>query len=246
MSSEFTILIPARYASTRLPGKPLLEIAGKSLLQHVYESARTSAARNIYIATDDERIRDHCESFHADVVMTAATHVSGTDRLAEAVDQLQLDDNTIVVNLQGDEIGMSANVINQVAQLLSGSDTAGMATVCEPIADTGLIADPNVVKVVANINQEALYFSRSVIPSNIRARATQCYKHIGLYAYRCGFLRRFTRLPVCELEQQESLEQLRALYHGETILVEAACEPTGIGVDTAEDLERARQQFSET
>lgn len=247
MNDAFVVIIPARYASTRLPGKPLLDICGKPLLQHVHEAARNSRADAVYIATDDERVIERAKSFGAEALMTDVSHHSGTDRLAEAARKLALDDNTIIVNLQGDEAGMSEQVINQAAHLLQASTRANMATVCEPLTDNRQIADPHVVKVVMDKNGHALYFSRSVIPwskpaGESEARAEpQWFKHIGLYAYRAGFLQYFTQLGACELEKQESLEQLRALYHGETILVEPACDQTGIGVDTPDDLERARQ-----
>ncbi|MDX1518614.1 MAG: 3-deoxy-manno-octulosonate cytidylyltransferase [Gammaproteobacteria bacterium] len=242
------VIIPSRYGSTRLPGKPLIDIAGQPLLQHVFDAATRSQAGSVHIATDDERVKDLAESFGASAVMTSAAHRSGTDRLAEAADILNLDENTIVVNLQGDEVGMSEKVIDQVARLLSEHADCNMATICEPVTDPGQINDPNVVKVICDGQGRALYFSRSVIPwpgpaaGNLNPGGEAgWFRHIGLYAYRAGFLRRFTGLPVCDLEKQESLEQLRALYHGESILVETACESTGIGVDTQQDLERARQ-----
>jgi len=251
VNTSFVVIIPARYASTRLPGKPLLKIAGIPLLQHVYNVARKSEAESVYIATDDERIVQLAESFDADTLITATTHRSGTDRLAEAVHQLNLNSDTIIVNLQGDEVGLSEKVINQVAQILLNNPACNMATICEKLTDRKQIMDPNVVKVVSDKQGRALYFSRSAVPWD-RSLSTDidddnanisCFKHIGLYAYRVGFLRHFTELPVCELEQQESLEQLRALYNGDDIRVEIACETTGVGVDTPEDLERARQLF---
>ncbi len=247
MKTAFVVIIPARYASTRLPGKPLLKIAGVPMLQHVYNAALKSDAAAVHIATDDERIVELAKSFNANVLMTDAGHQSGTDRLAEAAQLLGLDDDSIIVNLQGDEVGMSEKVINQVARLLNDHPGCNMATISEPLNDPKHIRDPHIVKVVSDADGRALYFSRSVIPGNrsgeleITAGAGAYHKHIGLYAYRAGFLRCFTGLPVCALEQQESLEQLRALYHGETIMVQAACECTGIGVDTPEDLERAQQ-----
>lgn len=249
MNDNFVVIIPARYASTRLPGKPLLDIAGRPLLQHVYDAAAESAADAVYIATDDERIVELAGTFGARALITGRNHQSGTDRLAEAARRLQLDDDSIIVNLQGDEVGMSARVINQVTRLLQTNTSANMATVCEALDNAAQIRDPHVVKVVMDRHGRALYFSRSVIPwsatvDNISASTVvRWYKHIGLYAYRAGFLQCFTALGACALEQQESLEQLRALYHGETILVEPACDKTGIGVDTPEDLERARKMF---
>ncbi len=249
MNDSFVVIIPARYASTRLPGKPLLDIAGRPLLQYVYDAATESEADAVYIATDDERIVELAGTFGARTLMTGRHHHSGTDRLAEAARLLRLDEATIIVNLQGDEVGMSARVIDQTARLLRADTSANMATVCEVLDDVAQIRDPHVVKVVMDRHGRALYFSRSVIPwtatvDDISASTVdRWYKHIGLYAYRAGFLQRFTALGACALEQQESLEQLRALYHGETILVEPACDKTGIGVDTPEDLERARKMF---
>ncbi|MCG8324176.1 MAG: 3-deoxy-manno-octulosonate cytidylyltransferase [Thiotrichales bacterium] len=252
MNASFVVIIPARHASTRLPGKPLIDICGRSLLEHVYSSACNSAAESVYVATDDERIFQHVESFGGRVLMTSAAHRSGTERLAEAATILELADEQLVVNLQGDEIGMQPAVINQVAQLLKDNPDSHMATVYEAIADLQQVNDPNVVKLVFDQAGRALYFSRSAIPWRKSAgeSATDAsmdkpyFKHIGLYAYHAGFLQRYARLPVCELEQHESLEQLRALYHGEMIMVAAACAATGIGVDTAEDLEIARKMLA--
>jgi 3-deoxy-manno-octulosonate cytidylyltransferase (CMP-KDO synthetase) len=246
---KFHVIIPARYASTRLPGKPLLEINGKPLIQHVYESACQCQAEKVYIATDDTRVQEIAESFAAEVIMTAAEHLSGTDRLAEVISILKLDDEEIIVNLQGDEIGVSASLIHQLAKGLYDHPEHSIATLCERIDNDADINDPNIVKVVFDQNNTALYFSRAAIPhlrESLKGDQTQqqnYYKHLGLYAYRVGYLKKFTATPVCELERSESLEQLRALYTGEKIYIEEACAPAGIGIDTEEDLKKARQQF---
>jgi 3-deoxy-manno-octulosonate cytidylyltransferase (CMP-KDO synthetase) len=246
---KFHIIIPARYASTRLPGKPLLEINGKPLIQHVYESACQCEAEKIYIATDDTRVQEVAKSFAAEVVMTATDHASGTDRLAEVVSILGLNDEEIIVNLQGDEIGVPDSLIHQLAKGLHEHPEHSIATLCERINNDADINNPNIVKVVFDQNNTALYFSRAAIP-HLRQSQKQdqfqqqnYFKHLGLYAYRVGYLKKFTATPVCELERSESLEQLRALYTGEKIYIEEACVPAGIGIDTEEDLNKARQQF---
>ena len=246
---KFHIIIPARYASTRLPGKPLLEINGKPLIQHIYESACQCQAEKVYIATDDVRVQEVATSFGAEVIMTAAEHLSGTDRLAEVVSILGFHDDEIIVNLQGDEIGVPASLIHQLVKGLYDHPDHSIATLCERIDNDADINDPNIVKVVFDQNNAALYFSRAAIPhlrESQKAGQTQqkCYyKHLGLYAYRVGYLKKFTATPPCELERSESLEQLRALYTGEKIYIEEACAPAGIGIDTEEDLIKARQQF---
>lgn len=246
---KFQIIIPARYASTRLPGKPLLEINGKRLIQHVYESACQCEAEKVYIATDDQRIQEIAESFGADVIMTATDHLSGTDRLAEAVSILQLENEAIIVNLQGDEIGMPASIVHQVAKGLHDHPQHSIATLCERIDQKEDIKDPNIVKVVFDENNTALYFSRAAIPYSREGqtqRETQqanYFKHLGLYAYRVAYLKKFSGTPACELERSESLEQLRALVTGEKIYIEEACASAGIGIDTEDDLVRARQQI---
>jgi 3-deoxy-manno-octulosonate cytidylyltransferase (CMP-KDO synthetase) len=246
---KFHIIIPARYASTRLPGKPLLEINGKPLIQHVYESARQCQAEKVYIATDDKRIQEVAESFAAEVIMTAAEHLSGTDRLAEAASILGLNDDEIIVNLQGDEIGVSTSLIHQLAKGLYDHPDYSISTLCERIDNDVDINDPNVVKVVFDQNNTALYFSRAAIPhlrqnqNEDQLQQQSYFKHLGLYAYRVGYLKKFTATPPCELERSESLEQLRALYTGEKIYIDEACAPAGIGIDTEEDLNKARQQF---
>ena len=246
---KFHIVIPARYASTRLPGKPLLKINGKPLIQHVYRSACQSDAEKIYIATDDERIRDVAESFGAVVIMTADNHMSGTDRLAEAASTLKLNDAEIIVNLQGDEIGMPASLIHQVARGLYFHSEHSIATLYEQISNDADINDPDIVKVVFDENNTALYFSRASIPhlreNQVEDKIQQriSFKHLGLYAYRVAYLKKFSITPVCDLERHESLEQLRALYTGEKIYIEEACTSAGTGIDTEEDLNKARQKM---
>lgn len=240
----FTIIIPARYASTRLHGKPLLDINGKCLLQHVYESACASAAISIIIATDDPRIEEAATAFGARVCMTSNDHASGTERLAEVVEQMQLTDDSIIVNLQGDEFDMPVALLDQVAELLESSPSAGIATLCEPIQSAAEFIKSNVVKVVRSQTGRALYFSRAPIPwhdADRTAPGILGYRHIGLYAYRAGFLRRYRQMPVSYLEVSERLEQLRALDQDIEIVVEIAKAKPGLGIDTPDDLERARQ-----
>lgn len=237
----FSIVIPARYASTRLPGKSLLEIKGKPLIQHVFETAKNTQAKNIVIATDNKNIANIAESFGATVVMTDEKHESGTDRIAEAVKTLQMADDEIIVNLQGDEYGLPVSLVDQVASNLFNNPDKQMATLCEAIITMDDYNNPNIVKVVFDKNNTALYFSRSPVPANRSGGLPeQAYRHIGLYAYRAGYLQQFTELPACELEKTEALEQLRVLYNGGKIHVEVAVDEAGLGIDTAEDLALAR------
>jgi 3-deoxy-manno-octulosonate cytidylyltransferase (CMP-KDO synthetase) len=252
---NFRVVIPARYGSTRLPGKPLLDIGGKPMLQHVYECALESGAISVVIATDDERIRERMEKVGAPVCMTAAHHRSGSERLAEVIDTLGYDDGEIVVNLQGDEPMMPAVLLRQVARNLLLHATADMATLCTPIHEVTDLFDPSVVKVVTNREGLALYFSRAVIPwdRDTFSESTEAlpknvtyYRHLGLYAYRVGYLRRYVDLATCELERVESLEQLRVLWHGGAIHVDAAEMLPGPGIDTPDDLERVRALITGT
>lgn len=240
MTSPFCVIIPARLGSTRLPEKVLLDIAGKSLLQHVYEAAARSHADRVIIAADHQRVLEAAGAFSAECVMTSPSHNSGTDRLAEAVAVLQLPADSIIVNVQADEYALPPELINQLAALLQGNPDCPMATLCEPITEKEDREDSAIVKVVFNHAGKAIYFSRYGIPWVKQGAAQTAYRHIGLYAYRGEFLQTFTGLPVCELERQESLEQLRALYYGYSILVGEACASSGIGIDTEKDLERAR------
>jgi len=245
---SFKIVIPARYASSRLPGKPLLDIAGKPMIQHVYERATESEASDVIIATDDERIEQAAVSFGATVCMTQANHPSGTDRLAEVAAKYQFAHDDIIINVQGDEPCLPAQLINQVAVDLEQHPDADIATLYRQITQEKQVFDPNVVKVVMDSAGYALYFSRAPIPwmrDHFNQQSTlppelPHYRHIGLYGYRASFLTHYAELRPCTLEQEESLEQLRALFHGKKIhLTEAEIEP-GHGVDTADDLTQAR------
>ncbi len=242
MSVPFSIVIPARYASTRLPGKSLLDIKGKPLIQHVFDTASNTQAKNIYIATDNDKIANVAESFGATVVMTSENHKSGTDRIAEVVKKLEIAADEIIVNLQGDEYGLPVSLIDQVASNLFDNPEKQLATLCEAIKTMDDYTNPNIVKVVFDKNNTALYFSRSPIPTERSCSLPeQAYRHIGLYAYRAGYLQEFTQLPPCQLEEAEALEQLRVLYNGGKIHVEIAVDETGLGIDTAEDLALARK-----
>lgn len=238
--NDFVIVIPSRYASTRLPGKPLREINGKPMLEHVYERAGESAACEVVIATDDERIANAAESFGAHVCMTGDQHVSGTERIAEVCDLMDWPDERVVVNLQGDEPTMPADLIDQCAAILQQS-AADIATLASPVLSQDDMDNPNIVKVVCTDNGNALYFSRAAIPyprapeSRDEARAAALHHH-GIYAYRCGVLRRLVHAPPSRLEICEQLEQLRALSLGMTIRVGIPATRPGAGVDTEEDL----------
>ena len=232
-----TILIPARYASTRLPGKPLLAETGKPMIQHVVEAvADVSGVSSVVVATDDSRIVEAVERFGGQVVMTRVDHVSGTDRLAEAATLLGLADDDIVVNVQGDEPDIPHSLITTLVDLLETTD-APMATLCTPLPASD-VQDPNKVKVVFAGNEQALYFSRAPIPHD-RDGDGECervkhYLHLGLYAYRVGFLQTFAKLAPTALEQAEKLEQLRALEHGYSIAIRPV-DYRGHGIDTPED-----------
>ena len=237
---NYTIIIPARYASSRFPGKPLAMLGDKVILQHVHERAMESAAEHIIIATDDERISDAATGFGAVVCMTSEHHNSGTERLAEVVEQCGLDDNTVIVNLQGDEPFIAAQTLDQVASLLLQSPGYGMSTLCHVIDDPDEVADPHIVKVVLDANSDAMYFSRAPIPwDRDRHGGMTYYRHIGLYAYTAGFLREYVAMSPCILERTEALEQLRVLYHGRKIKVGVSDEDAAIGIDTPDDLHKA-------
>ena len=239
--NSFVVVIPARYASTRLPGKPLRDINGKPMIEHVYRRGRESSAREVVVATDDERIADAAELFGASVCMTGDQHRSGTERIAEVADILDWRDETIVVNLQGDEPAMPASLIDQCAALLDDS-SADLATLASPILSDEDFANPNVVKVVLDNTSNAIYFSRAMIPyprdagSISDARAAALHHH-GIYAYRCGVLRRLVAADPSPLETAEHLEQLRALSMGMSIKVGVPAVRPGSGVDTEADLE---------
>ncbi|WP_165675196.1 3-deoxy-manno-octulosonate cytidylyltransferase [Metapseudomonas otitidis] len=250
MGQAFTVVIPARYASTRLPGKPLQDIGGKPMIQRVWEQARRSAAERVVVATDDARIVEACQGFGAEVVLTRVDHNSGTDRLAEVATQLGLAGDAIVVNVQGDEPLIPPAIIDQVAANLAAHPEAGIATLAEPIREVQALFNPNVVKVATDLNGLALTFSRAPLPWARDAFAQDrdslpagvpYRRHIGIYAYRAGFLHDFVAWGPCWLEDTECLEQLRALWHGVRIHVADALEAPAAGVDTAEDLERVRR-----
>lgn len=246
------IVIPARYASVRLPGKPLVDIAGKPMIQRVYEQAIKAGMDDTVVATDDERIEACLNELGYPVIMTSPDHQSGTDRLAEVVSKLGLNTDDVVINVQGDEPLIPVSVVKQVAELLVNNQQASMATLSTPITDVESLQNPNVVKVVSDQNGKALYFSRAPIPWHRDSRnhtndtKLQDYpyqRHIGIYAYRAGFLKSFSSWPPCQLEQVESLEQLRALWHGHEIQISQACELVPEGIDTQEDLEVVRQYY---
>lgn len=242
MSVDFHILIPARLDSTRLPRKALAEIAGRPLIAHVLERALESGASSVQVATDSDRIASVVKAAGGKVIMTSASHRSGTDRLAEAVEQGGLSDEDIVVNLQGDEPGMPAACLQQVAELLTRDLEARMATLWQPIESAREWSDPNVVKLVADTRGRALYFSRAPVPYPRDGDwpEPQARRHVGLYAYRAGALRQWTRLSPSPLEQLESLEQLRALQAGWVIVTDLACRSIPAGIDTTDDLARFR------
>ena len=248
----FTVIIPARYASTRLPGKPLADIAGKPMVVRVAERAARAGADRVVVATDDTRIKDAVEAHGIAVCLTGADHATGTDRLAEAAQKLGLADDAIVVNVQGDEPLLSSALIRSVAHLLDSHPDAAIATACHPITDPAEAFNPNVVKVALDRNRYALYFSRATIPWARDAFAGSrdavpeglpLYRHYGLYAYRVQFLRAFPTLAPAPIERYEALEQLRALWHGFRIIVEVTAGTPAPGVDTPEDLERVRALF---
>ncbi len=241
--SPFHIIIPARYASSRLPGKPLAEIGGKTMIQRVVECADRSAADSVTVATDDARIERAVKAFGGAVVMTSPHHPSGTDRIAEAADKLAFSDHEIIVNVQGDEPEMPAALIDQVAALLTCRENAVMATASAPLDDPAQLNDPSVVKIVTDRDGYALYFSRAAIPrlrDETADAADVARRHLGIYAYRCGYLKQFAQRPVCDLEKHEQLEQLRALWYGEKIACAEAIETPAPGIDTPEDLQRIR------
>ena len=250
---SFTILIPARYASTRLPGKPLADLAGKPMIVRVAERARLSGATRVVVATDDERVRAAVAAHGFDVCMTRADHPTGTDRLAEAALQLGLADDAIVVNVQGDEPLLDPALMRRMAELLAARPEAAIATACHPLDDPAEAFNPNVVKVVLDATGAALYFSRAPIPwardafaasRDVLPEGLPFHRHYGLYAYRTSFLRVFPTLPVAPIERFEALEQLRALWHGYRIVVEVTHGTPAPGIDTPEDLARVRAIFA--
>ncbi|MGI9311663.1 MAG: 3-deoxy-manno-octulosonate cytidylyltransferase [bacterium] len=284
---RFHVIIPARYQSQRLPGKPLLDVGGKTMIERVVECARRSGAKSVAVATDDARIERAVRAFGAVAVMTSPRHACGADRIAEATDALRLDADEIVVNLQGDEPQMPPALIDQFAALLARDRDAAIATAMAPL-DAAQWHDPSVVKVVVNGDGDALYFSRAPIPwspdrdddddngddsrrgfsdrqgaqrvnegayENTQPKepggatrpsgknTSEARRHLGIYAYRCGYLRRFAARGACALEARERLEQLRALWHGDRIVCADAVEVPAAGIDTPADLERVRAEI---
>lgn len=244
---EFRVIIPVRFESTRLPGKPLLDIAGKPMIQHVFERATDSGAESVVIATDNEKVAEVAQGFGAEVCMTLPDHQSGTERLSEAVEALDYDDEEIVVNVQGDEPLISPDTINQVARDLYDHETVKMASLCEPITDLDDLKNPSIVKVVLNRRGYAMYFSRSPIPwqkgltepANLDLTENY-YRHVGIYGYRVGILKDYVNWTDSPYEALESLEQLRVLWNGYRIHMCVSETKLLPDVNTAEDLEKVR------
>jgi len=242
---SFTVVIPARYGSSRFPGKPLALIGKKPMIQHVVERAKEAGADNIIVATDDERIQNVVVGF-AQVCMTSVNHQSGTERIAEVIEKEGIANDTIVVNVQGDEPFIPAENIRQVANNLANAPQCQMATLSTPIDNVEDVFNPNIVKVLVNNKGESIYFSRSPIPferdymmANPKAANTHLYKrHIGIYAYRAEYVKQYVDYTPSSLEQIESLEQLRAIWYGDKIHCEVAIAAPPVGIDTPEDLER--------
>ncbi len=243
MVEAFIAVIPARFGSSRLPGKPLADIGGRPMIAWVYEQALQSGARDVLVATDDERIVAACQDFNAPVELTAAQHESGTDRIAEVAERLGWPDDQIVVNVQGDEPLLPPGLISQVAELLSQDPDAAIATLATPVRSRDEWQDPNLARVIVDRNGRALYFSRAPIPWPRDGGTPPALRHIGLYAYRVGALKQIAATPPCELERLERLEQLRALWIGLKIIVAEACEVPPRGVDTEADLRAVREQL---
>ncbi|MFT7227810.1 MAG: 3-deoxy-manno-octulosonate cytidylyltransferase (CMP-KDO synthetase) [Methylophilaceae bacterium] len=243
---SFKVVIPARYASSRLPGKPLLDIAGKPMVIRVSEQAQKSGAEAVVIATDFDKIVKVAEEYHVDAVMTRVDHQSGTDRIAEVAQNLNWDNDDIVVNVQGDEPLIDPALIQEVALTLAHNRDAMMATACHAIHDEASMLNPNVVKVVMDADGNAMYFSRSPIPyprDETHKQSLKAHRHIGIYAYRVGFLKQYAELSVTQLEQIESLEQLRVLHHGYKIAISVTDHVPAKGVDTQADLDYVRSVF---
>ena len=242
---HFLGIIPARYASTRFPGKPLADLGGKPMIQRVYERVRPTVDR-LVVATDDERIRQAVEAFGGDVVMTSDTHRSGTDRCREACDKVGATAD-VVINIQGDEPLLDPAMIDEVAEALFSGPDVVCSTLCRPMEAEADRSNPNAVKVVLGQNGDALYFSRSPIPYPRSTPRVPVYEHIGIYGYRSGFLRRYAELPMTPLAETESLEQLKILEHGYRLRVAVTrCGGLGPSVDTAEDLEAVRRMLERT
>ncbi|NOI80622.1 3-deoxy-manno-octulosonate cytidylyltransferase [Vibrio tubiashii] len=243
---SFTVVIPARYQSTRLPGKPLADICGKPMIQWVYEQAVQAGADKVIVATDDSRVEQAVEAFGGQVCMTSPDHESGTERLAEVVEKMAIPDDHIIVNVQGDEPLIPPSIITQVAENLANSQ-APMSTLAVEISDEAEVFNPNAVKVLTDKDGYAMYFSRATIPWDRDSFADDAkiikqplMRHIGIYAYRAGFINTYINWEPTALEKIECLEQLRVLWYGEKIHVEVAKEAPAAGVDTPEDLEVVR------
>ncbi|URL02830.1 3-deoxy-manno-octulosonate cytidylyltransferase [Avibacterium sp. 20-126] len=250
--TTFTVIIPARFASSRLPGKPLADIAGKPMIAYVWQQAQQSGASRVVVATDNQDVATAVQAFGGEVCMTSTNHNSGTERLAEVVEKLALADDEIVVNIQGDEPLIPPVIVQQVAANLA-NNAVNMATLAVPLNDAEELFNPNVVKAVADKSGNVLYFSRAPIPWNRDQFAglsdeqktqlvlqTPYLRHIGIYAYRAGFIKQYVQWQPSALESIESLEQLRVLWYGEKIHIDLAKEAPAVGVDTPEDLEKVR------
>ena len=240
LAARFTVIIPARYASSRFPAKPLADIAGKPMVVRVCERAAKSGAAAVHVATDDERIARAVRAHGHSALMTRADHASGTERIAEAAGALGLDEEHIVVNVQGDEPLIAPALIGQVGTLLRERGDAAVSTACHEIHDPAALGNPNVVKVVLDAQGYALYFSRSQIPYPHES-VGRWYRHAGVYGYRVGFLKRYCALAPSPLERTEALEQLRVLWHGHRIAVVISQIDIAPGVDTPQDLEAVRR-----
>ncbi len=247
---KFTVIIPARYASTRLEAKMLQDIAGKPMIQHVYERAVKSGANRVIIATEDQRIETAAKKFGATVCMTSEKPRSGTERIAEVIEKLQIPDDEIIVNVQGDEPFIPADCIRQTAMDLVAHPDAKISSLCEAIHDVEEVFTMHIVKVVLDAEGFALYFSRAPIPfdrdgfskhEKMFSKPNQYFRHIGIYAYKAGFVTDYVSMPMTDIEQLESLEQLRALYYGARIHLAISEHHVPAGVDTIEDLERVRE-----
>lgn len=255
---RFTVLIPARLASTRLPNKPLADLGGAPMVVRVAQRAKLSQAENVVVATDSQEVIDQCARFDVQAVMTAATHPSGSDRLAEACGLLGLTDDAVVVNVQGDEPLIDVALMDAVAQLLIDRPDCVMSTAAHAIESLADYLNPNIVKVVLDAQLTALYFSRAPVPfprdhvgstwwnTAGAVGLPRPLRHVGIYGYRVGFLKAFPALPPAPVEQLECLEQLRALWHGYKIAVHITSQSPGIGVDTPDDLIAARKYYSDT
>ena len=251
---SFRIVIPARFASTRLPGKPLRDICGKPMIVRVIEQAQKSDAEEVIVATDSQEIAAAIANTDVRVCITREDHQSGTERLSEVIEQMGFDDDQILINLQGDEPMMPPVCLNQVGHALENDDKVKMATLCTPLTDIEELFDPHAVKVVRDVNDFALYFTRAAVPSsrdcfNETPRemptSQEYQRHIGLYGYRAGFIKQYLHWQSSDIEKTESLEQLRVLYYGERIKVITAEIAPGPGVDTIEDLNRVCELLKE-